>query len=323
MAETTLADFKIYEPQFQSALVETLQQAADVFNGASANTIRLYPMAMAGQYDYNAFFEVVSGLVRRRDPSAVTDATDLQMTQDEQISVKVNRGLGPVLFTNDAFKKIGRDPELASFVIGQQAASAMQIDYLNTGLLGLVAALGTQSSLIHDGTSGTLTHNALVSGLSKFGDRASRIRAWVMHSKPFYDLVGQAITDKITNVADVTIYGGGPGTLGKPVIVTDSAALINTTPSPDNYHVLGLAEGALDLIQSETTDVVNDLVTGKENIMQRIQGEHAYNVKIKGVKWDVANGGVNPDDSTIGTGTNWDSIVADVKDFAGVMINVQ
>ena len=52
----------------------------------------------------------------------------------------------------------------------------------------------------------------------------------------------------------------------------------------------------------------------------RLQGEYAYNVGVKGTAWDVANGGVNPDDATLGTGTNWDSVMDDVKDLAGVHI---
>jgi len=326
MAQTTLSDFKLYEDQVQSGLTEVLQQNANAFNGASANTIRLYPQSLTAQYGREAFFQTVSGLVARRDPSSTSAATDLKNAQDEQVSVKVNRRVGPVLFTNDSYKKIGRDPQMASFIIGQQAGVAMTLDYLNTGLLALVAAIRARSTLEVDrsaASTATLTHGHLNDALAPMGDAANRIVAWVMHSKPHRDLIGQAITDKVTDVANMAIYQGTTGSLGRPMIVTDSSALIDTSTSPDEYIVLGLTQGALDIIQSEPADMVNDLVTGQENISQRIQGEHAYNVKVKGATWDTANGGANPDDSTIGTGSNWDQIVTDLKDYAGVALLVQ
>lgn len=38
------------------------------------------------------------------------------------------------------------------------------------------------------------------------------------------------------------------------------------------------------------------------------------------VHTDVANGGVNPDDTALGMASNWDSVMDDVKDLAGVRI---
>lgn len=323
MAETTLADFKLYPEQLYSGYNEILAQNTDVFNGASNNAIRLIPEFKPARYSYEAFFQNVSSLVSRRDPAAVTSVADLQLTQDERITVKVERRIGPVKFTNDAFKKIGSDPGVASFLIGQQAAKAMMVDYLNTGLTSLVAAIRNNSNLEVDASSGTLTHGALVNGLKTFGDRASRIRAWLMHSKTYFDLMGQAITDKITNVADVVIYGGSPGTLGRPVIVTDDSALIDTSTSPDEYIVLGLSDMALDLTISEPSDFVSDLITGEENLAVRVQGEGAYNIGLKGYKYDVGNGGASPTAATLGTGSNWDVIAADDKDTAGFCILVQ
>jgi hypothetical protein len=327
MAETTLADFKLYPVQVQSGMNEVLQQNANAFNGASNNTIRLYPQALTAQYGYEAFFQSIgSTLVARRDSASLSSVADQELTQDEQISVKLDRRVGPIKMTDDAFKKIGRDPELASFIIGQQAGVAITLDYLNTGLKALVAAIRVQSAQEvdkSDESTATITHGYLVDTLKPMGDAGNRIVAWVMHSKVFYDLMGQAISDKITNVAATVIYGGSPGTLGRPVVVTDSSALYLSTDSPDEYVTLGLTQGALDIIQSEPASMVNDLITGEQNLAQRIQGEHAFNVKVKGAKWDVSNGGVNPTDATLATGSNWDKICADLKDYAGTALVTQ
>jgi hypothetical protein len=41
---------------------------------------------------------------------------------------------------------------------------------------------------------------------------------------------------------------------------------------------------------------------------------------VKGYRWDVTNGGANPDDSSLGTGSNWDRAATSDKDLAGVVL---
>lgn len=322
MAETTLADFKLYPEQVQTGMVETLQQETNIFNGASAGAIRLFPQALPAEYAKDAFFQNIAGLVSRRDPTSTSAATDLELTQEENVSVKLNRKIGPVKLTNDAFRKIGSDPAEASLIIGRQSGKAIAVDYVDTALLAAVAAIRNVSALEVDRTTATMDHSALVAGLKTFGDAANRIVAWVMHSNVFHDLMDESIDSKITNVADVAIFTATIGSLRRPVIVTDSPSLIESG-SPDTYITLGLVAGGVDVIQSEPSEMVNQLMTGEENIYQRIQGESAYNLKLKGYQWDLANGGTNPADAAVGTGTNWDQVAASVKDTAGFAILTQ
>ena len=67
-------------------------------------------------------------------------------------------------------------------------------------MLALDAALSGVTALNYSGTS-SLDHTTLVNGLSKFGDAGSRIIAWVMHSKPYYDLMKSTIANNVFNVA--------------------------------------------------------------------------------------------------------------------------
>lgn len=328
MAATTKSDFKLYPEQVQAGMNEVLAQNAQAFNGASSNAIRFFPQALPEDYAYEAFFQSISGLVTRRKTDTVSAVTDLELTQDEFISVKVNRRIGPVKIQDDAFYKAGLDPQEASFILGTQAGQAMQLDYLNTGLVSAVNAIrNVDSGALETDQSGaspaTLTHGHLITALSTFGDRADRIVCWVMHSKPYFDLMGQAYTDKITDVANVAIYEGTTGTVGRRVVVTDSTALIDSSTSPDEYVVLGLTQGALDVIQSEPARMVDDLITGEENIARRFQGEHAYNLRLKGFKWDVSNGGENPSDTALGTSGYWDKAATDNRDLAGLALVVQ
>jgi len=270
---------------------------------------------------------VLSGLVSRRDTTSTAGATDQNITQDEFVTVKLNRKIGPVLQTRDSFRKImaGKTEQEMSFILGQMSAQGMQLDMLNAALLAAAAALDNQAAVKYTiGSSGTLNTAGLVSGLSKFGDAASRIVCWVMHSKPYYDLVQSQITDKIPGVADFVIAKGSPVTVNRPVLVTDSSGLVNVTGSGSTavttYRTLGLtADGAL-VENSEEEEIIVQDVTGSENLAVRYQGEFAYNLGVKGFKWDIANGAANPTDSALATGSNWDPCRGSFKDFAGCVI---
>jgi len=327
MAIGVYSDFKLYDEQFQAGQYEVIAQNLDGFNAASANAIRMVARELLGHYNKEAFFKHISNLITRRDISSVSAATDLPMTQDEFIGVKVNRKIGPVAQTLDAMRKIGMSDQEISFILGQIVASARLADMLNTSILAVEAAIEGQTALNYDATGETvktLTHEHLVSGLSKLGDQASKVVCWVMHSKPYFDLMKQSIADKITNIADATIYAGTVATLGRPTVVVDAPALHDDNGSlADTYNVLGLVVDAVTAIESEDGGLTSQVVTGLENLVVRFQGEYAFNLMIKGFKWDTANGGENPTDTALGTTTNWDKVATSDKDLAGVRIVVQ
>lgn len=321
-----MADFKIYPEQYYGGMYESIAQNINAFNGASNNALVLVNENIKGHYEYESFI-TFKDIINRRDITSIADAVDQNLSQDEYINVKLNRIIGPVAQTIDSWKKIDEDPETMSFILGQMVAEQKLQDYLNTILLATESAIDNVVELEYDATGEsvkTLTHSHLVKGMSKLGDRGERIVAWVMHSKPYWDLVGQAITDKVVNVADTVIYGGSPGTLGRPVIVTDSPALRDDNGSlPVTYNVLGLVAGAGTVKETEPDNVAFDLVTGKQNLVYRYQGEYAFNVGVKGFKWDDSVGGINPTDASLATATNWIKVATDIKDCAGVRIVVQ
>lgn len=321
------SDFKIYQDQLHAGMVETLTQQTDLFNAASHGAIVMRTQRSRGEYKYDSFFKSISSLVSRRDTTSVSAATDLALTQDELISVKVNRKVGPVAQTLDAFRKLGQgagDSSL-SFLIGTQIAKGIQADMLNTGLRAARAALANQSTNLYTvPTSGTLATAGLVSGLAKMGDNAADVVLWVGHSKPYYDLVAAQIAANVDGLSAYNVQTGTPVTLGRPFLVTDSTSLVVTTgtgtAAVTDYYTLGLTAAAIDIIQSEDPLMYAEIVTGLENLVVRLQGEHAYNLGLAGFKWDVQNGAGNPTDSSIGTGSNWDMAVTDYKDLAGVVV---
>ena len=322
------SNFTVYQNELRGGIVETLMQASDYFNTAGGG-ISLTTVSRRGEYAKESFFKNIASVVSRRDTTSVSAATDLPLTMDEIISVKLNRKIGPITQTYDAFAKVAMDmtPGEFSFLLGGMIGKGMQVEMLNSALRAGRAAIDNNSGTTFTvATNGTLTTAALVSGLAKFGDAANNIVAWVMHSKQYFDLLAHQIGTSANGdiVSGVVVQAATPLTLNRPVIVTDSSALIVTggtssAPTTD-YYCLGLTPNRLIVENTERERVVLDEVTGLENLVIRLQGEFAYNLGVKGYKWDTGNGGVNPLDAAVGTGTNWDQAVTDDKSTAGIVV---
>lgn len=329
------SNFKIYEEQFHTGATEIMQQEAQVFNDASNGSMLLSTMMHKGNYTQEAFYQELAGLVSRRDVTSVAAAADIAMTQGEKVGVKNNRKIGPVAQTLDAFRKISADPEEMSYILGQQWGKAILLDQVNTSLSAAAPAFaqtyrtgGTQAGGNGDigdtAVGDTINHSSLVDLQALYGDAGQRVSAFVMHSKAYYDLMKQSISDNVYNVAGVTIHEGSVATLGKPVIVTDSASLISSgtgnTTAHNEYFTLALTSGAIEVEESEDRQIVSDLITGLENLVLRYQGEYAYTVKLKGYAWDITNGGLNPTAAAMALATNWDKVVTDDKSTGGARL---
>jgi len=317
-------NFVIYNQQFWGGVIETLQQNTEAFNAASQNALRLVTRSILGDYERESFMKSTASLISHRNILASTSVTDNALSAGELIGVKINRRLGPITQNRDAFRKIGVSPEEFSFMLGQQSGPAIAVDYINLAVGAVSGAITNVAALkyVNTGnTPNTLSHTAMVRGLQLFGDRAARIVCWVMHSKNYFDLMAQQIADKLYEVAGATVYAGTIATFGKPVVVTDSVNLYAVGSSSTTYSVLGLVENAVEVAESEERDIISQPVTGLENLCDRIQGEYAFNLRIKGCAYNMGVGGVNPVDSVTLTGSNWIQSVADVKEMPGIAIS--
>lgn len=331
MATTASGDVKIYQPQFQGAFVETLQQNVDAFNGMSEGCLEFRARELKGQYEYEAFMDEVSS-VQRRDPSADSSSTltSVKLTQDEFISVKLHRVNGPYEWNISAAKLAGFDAERFSITVGEQAAVAVPKEMLNITLAALEAKLDGVAALEHAATTRVIHTNDLIDGLAKFGDAAGRIKLWVMHSKVWFDLLKHQVnmtatvfgTDPFGNI----IYNGSPATLGRRVLVTDSASLIDyaalSTDMPV-YSTLGLTARAAVVEMTEAPfAVVEGPITGSANLFLRYQAEYGYNLQLKGCAYNTG-AGANPTDANVANASNWTTKVADNKLLPGVIIRTR
>ncbi len=319
MATTLVSDLKVYQDQFWAGFHERQAQMIEVFGAASNGALVLNRRTHPGAFVQRSFNKIVGNLVTRRDLTSTSAATPLKVTQDEKVSVKVHRKIGPVDWAQHAPAMIGSTLDEQLFLLGQQAAEDAMADFVNTCISAGSAAIAGVSALVHDAGSASITHSLLVKAKAKFGDRAGKIRAWVMDSEIYFNLVEQALADKQETVAaGVIIYGGLPATLGLSCIVTDAPSL---NESGDRI-VLGLVESAIEVTESSDQNMILDDITGQENLIKRLQAEHAFDVGVRGFKWDMTNGGENPDSSTIATSSNWDKVVTSHKDCAGVRLVV-
>ena len=334
----TVNQFVIYDTEFQSGLQETLEQRNLELNAAINNTIRLVTADMIGEFNKEAFFKANESLIKRRDPTSTADAAPDRLEQAEVAGVKVN-SMFLLENTLDSFKKIGMSLEAMSFYVGGAVAQNMSKDHLNTALLVLdttAKALGEPTATPTSGVTYDLTKDAGATvktanaiALNKMriplGDKGlGAIRALVMPSKAYYDLVGNQLADKLTGLSDVVVYGGTPATLGLPAYVVDSPVLIDLDPAgdgslPAQYTILGLTEDAASIVQSESPSYVTQTVTGKQNLIARVQGEFSYNINVRGFAY---TGVASPSDAVLGNKANWQYRMSSVKHAPAVKLVV-
>lgn len=319
----SLTNLQIFNQFTRTTALELLAQQIQLFNTASQGTIVLRGSANKGDFSDETFYQRIVGLVRRRDAYGSGAVSSKSLVELLKSSVKVAAGTPPVNIDPGWWNWIGENPEIAGAQYGKQLGEEMLADMLNTALKAYVAALSNVgASVVYDGTAGKPTLNVLNRGAQLFGDRASAIQCWVMHSTSWHDLVDAALT----NTAQLFQFGTvsiQKDALGRPYIVTDAPDLFDATPTPDNYRILGLTSGAM--VVEQNPDYTENIETknGTENITRTIQSEWSYNLGLKGYTWDKSNGGASPTNAALGTGSNWDKVATSHKDTAGVLIKTQ
>lgn len=315
-----LSDMQVFNTYFMPATIETLAQMVDKFNAASAGSIVLTTEGFDGDFVQESFFRSIHSAQRRVDRyAALASATPTDLTQDVNVGVKVAGGFGPIRYEPAQMTWLRKPTAEGIEVASRNFAEAMLRDQLNTAIAALVAAISNQTGATHDITAGTnavLTYRALNSAHAKFGDRSSDIVANVMTGAMYHKLIDQ-------NLANAQQLFLAPGVtvvdiLGKRAVITDAPALA-TAGSPGVDRVLGLTAGAA--VVHDAGDIISNIDTsnGNTRIVTTMQVDYSFGLRLKGYKWDTANGGKSPTDAEIATGTNWDLNATDIKQTAGVI----
>lgn len=341
MAVGTKSNMVINNPFIYTGYTEMLTQFSDAFNAQSGGAITLSSESKRGDYAEQTFFQNINSLISERDPTSMSALTDKNLPQVKKQEIKLNRTVGPVATTYDAFRKTGQGGQdlgelsektgatgidLFDLVVGQQTAKAVQVEMINTALASFVAASGNRANLLFANAAGSIVTTDLASGLQKMGDAANNIGIWLMHSKVFFDLVKEQISTNRDGVTNLAVATGTPLSLNRPILIMDSPSLIKPNgggASINTYYTFGLSKGVLECVDTEDMMLASQLITGQANLAVRLQGEYSYNLGMLGFTYDVANGGISPSQATLTTATNWDAAFADDKDYGYVRIETR
>jgi hypothetical protein len=313
MAVTKNSDLVIYNQLAQTAYLERVQDVLDVFNASSKGAIILRNEVIEGDESKRAFYQI-GGSMEHRDVNDVNTVTPSAIDASEMISVKVPWKYGPYATTEEAFKRRARSVEEFSMLMGQDLADAVLQGQIEFSLAALEGAIRGNSNMVVDTKSFSSDGTKVLSaGLRTMGDKFGKVVVWVMDSGVFFDIVDTAIDNKIYEEAGIVIYGGMPGTMGKPVLVTD------VCPSET---IFGLKSGALSCIESQAPGIRSYNIDDLENLAVGFRAEGAFNLELAGYSWDSATGGTNPSKTSLEDTANWDKYATSNKATAGFIIDL-
>lgn len=308
MATTVNSDLIIYNDLAQTAYLERIQEVFEVFNSASQGAIVLDSEMIEGDMRKRAFYKI-GGAIAHRDVNSDAAVTAAKIDADEMVDVKVPFKYGPYQTTEEAFKRRARSPEEFSMLVGQDYADAVMVGRVEFAMSALEAAIGGNADMSVAGDFATDGKKVLTRGLRTLGDRFGRVALWVMDSGTYFDLVDQSITDKIYGETEVVIYGGQPGTMGKPVLVTDMCPA---------GQIFGLQAGSVRITESQAPGFRSYLIDNLENLAMGFRAEGTFNVGLLGYSWAGAE---NPNLAAIGAGANWTKYATSNKNTAGFLID--
>lgn len=316
MATTVNSDMVIYDDQAQTAYLERMQDVLDVFNAASNGAVVLRNELIEGDLTQRAFYQI-AGSVAHRDVNSTTGVTGSKIGSDEMVGVKTPWKYGPYETTEEAFKRRARSPEEFSQLVGQDMADATLVYYIQAVFGALSAAILANANMHVNGSWANDGKKVLTKGMRKFGDRFARIALFAMDSTVYFDLVDQAIDNKVYEEAGLVIYGGTPGTMGKPVLVSDQI--------PEDM-IFGLQAGAAVVTESQPPGVRSYEINDQENLALGYRAEGTFNIELLGYSWDYSGSPAapsNPSMAELATGANWRKYASSDKSTAGVIVEVE
>lgn len=308
---TVNSDMIIYNQLAQTAYLERLQDNLDVFNKASNGAIRYVNEVIQGDFSQKSFYRVGGG-IEHRDVNSAAKVTPKKIGAGEMVGVKTPYKYGPYSSTEEAFKRRARSPEEFAEIIGYDLADALVAGRLQYGLTALKAAITSNPDMVAKGSIATDGRKALTKGMRKFGDKFGRISLWVMNSDTYFDIVDEALTNQVYGESELVIYGGLPGTLGKPVLVTDLVG--------DN-DAFGLQAGALTVTESQAPGFRAYDINDEENLAIGMRAEGTFNLDLLGYSWDASKG-ANPTLALLGADANWQKYATSNKMTAGTLLDL-
>lgn len=313
----SLSEMQVFNEYYMEPTIETLGQMLEVFNERSNGTIRLTTDGFSGDFQERSFWSAVHSArrrVNRYGANGAVAATDL--AQLKESSVKVAGGFGPIRYEPSQMTWLQKPTVEAIEVASQNFAEAMLQDMVDTSLAALVGAINNVGATAARSVAATASYAEMNNTHALFGDSSGSLACSVMNGTVAHQLIGAnlANAERLFESQGVLVID----ILGKPVLITDSASL-SVAGTPNKYAVLSLTEGAATVFDGG--DVIGNIDTsnGNQRIETTMQVDYTFGLALKGYTWDTANGGKSPDDAALGTGSNWDKTLSEIKQTAGVL----
>lgn len=311
MGTTVNKDMVIYNQTAQTAFLERRQDNIDVFNNMSNGAIVLESNIIQGNFTQTSFYKL-GGEIVHRDVNSTAKVTPDIIGMGEQVGVKVPYKYGPYASTEEAFKRRARSPEEFAYVIGQDLADATSAGHLLYGVGALTGAILSNPAMNVKGNIAVDGRKALTRAMRTYGDKFNRVALWVMNSDTYFDIVDEALTNQIYSEGEIIVYGGLPGTMGRPVLVTDMI---------DQEVSFGLQAGALKIIESQMPGFRIWDINDEENMAIGARAEGTFNLELLGYSYKMSEG-ENPDINKLKAKTSWEKHAKSNKLTAGVLIEL-
>jgi hypothetical protein len=317
MPASNLTNLQVFQRTLEIANTQIIAQYVNAFNAASRGGIVLRGGNNPGDYNRETLYNLLDA-VQLRDINVDDDQTSIALARSVIGGVKVGYGTKPIRMDEALQNWIGRAPGEAGVVTAQQLAPAFLAQKLNVSIGAAVAALGTiGATVVNDILAATMSLPALVDTAGLFGDRAQAVTCWVMHSHVHTQLVKANLAQAAAFLFTFGTVNIGQDVSGRTFVVTDSPDLI---AEDGDYFTLGLVPGGIVIEENPGFRTNMDTRNGGTSIRDTWQAEGTFNLTLKGLKWDEANGGPSPLSDALIMGTNWDQIVTSIKDGMGVMV---
>jgi hypothetical protein len=290
MAHGLPSDFSsvLFNAQIAMSFQERLAKNLAIFNAAGGNTIRLVNGDIIGNGTESSFrSRTTGGTVVGRDVTSVAAKTYNKSLFNKMVSAVSPWKVNDIADSKDALDRIQQDQAKYASELGQELADDLTDYYLQITFGCVAGALQAVTSLVTLPTT-DITFDVIADMLQAIGDQKKKIKTLFMDSRTANVYLKARVAANIYQEAGITVYGGDPGTLGRPVIVVDDDVFAKNTLQAGKGFIFGLAENAVVAKTMTSVPMSTELDRTVENIPLATTGEGDIEVMVDGMAYGGA-----------------------------------
>ncbi|HFN3755902.1 TPA: major capsid protein [Enterobacter hormaechei] len=293
----------VFDQQVSTATTKVIEANLNLFNTATNGALLMGTGASLGDWVERTFW-AAQQLVRRRNAYGSGKLSPTELAQALERAIKIDGGTLPLKVTPALMDRLGKTPQEAAAVMGEQVALQMIEDYLACGLGAFIAA--TPKGLNYDFTQqsgGALPKiRNLIKASGQLGDAQNRLACWVMSGNTYNDLLAEDAFVNGQNLFKFETINVIQDGLGRRFVVTDAAAALDASvpggaqgTEKARQRVLGLMPGAVT-VTTRPLQMYSQTILGEENVYDLMQGEYNFDLALKGHTYIGAKGSLGNGD---------------------------